>query len=192
VNGSPPKRRTVFTVPEFDWIVDVLEHDLTEVRPRFEVGQHPAFWVTERRGRLSKRSANEAFENARQAAGLPDDLDLHSLRHSMITHRSGAPARRMRHPPVPRASVPARHPATPATVHGHPRRALLLNRHGITVRPARNGALAALASDLPAAILADLLGLHVNTAVRWVTYARRDWTDYLALRAAEHKQTPKN
>jgi integrase len=85
-NGSPPKRRTVFTVPEMDWIVDVLDHYVTEVRPRFDVGQHPAFWVTERRGRLSKRSANEAFETARQAAGLPEELDLHSLRHSMITH----------------------------------------------------------------------------------------------------------
>ncbi len=85
-NGSPPKRRTVFTVPEMDWIVGVLEHYLTEVRPRFEAGNHPALWVTERCGRLSKRSANEAFETAREAAGLPAELDLHSLRHSMITH----------------------------------------------------------------------------------------------------------
>jgi hypothetical protein len=29
---------------------------------------------------------------------------------------------------------------------------------------------------------AGLLGLHVNTAVRWVIYARRDWTDCLAAR----------
>ena len=85
-NGSPPKRRTVFTVPEMDWIVGVLEHYLTEVRPRFDAGNHPALWVTERCGRLSKRSANEAFETAREAAGLPSELDLHSLRHSMITH----------------------------------------------------------------------------------------------------------
>jgi site-specific recombinase XerD len=42
--------------------------------------------VTERCGRLSKRSANDAFETAREAAGLPVELDLHSLRHSMITH----------------------------------------------------------------------------------------------------------
>jgi hypothetical protein len=63
-----------------------------------------------------------------------------------------------------------------------------LSRHGITVRAARNGALAAFAADLPAAILADLLGMHVNTAVRWVIYARRDWTDYLAARAAEHRK----
>ncbi len=85
-NGSPPKRRTVFTVPEMDWIVDVLDHYLTDVRPRFEVGNHPALWVTERCGRLSRRGANEAFETAREAAGLPTELDLHSLRHSMITH----------------------------------------------------------------------------------------------------------
>jgi hypothetical protein len=49
----------------------------------------------------------------------------------------------------------------------------------------RYGATAALATDLPAAILADLLGMHINTAIRWVTYTRRDWADYLAARAAE-------
>ncbi|MGH3192300.1 MAG: hypothetical protein ACRDPY_48345 [Streptosporangiaceae bacterium] len=65
-----------------------------------------------------------------------------------------------------------------------------LGRHGITVRAARNAALAALATDLPAAILADLLGLHVNTAVRWVTYARRDWAGYLAARAADLASAP--
>jgi integrase/recombinase XerD len=84
--GSPPKRRTVLTVPEMDWAVDVLEYYLTEVRPRFEVGRHPALWVTERGGRLSKRSADEAFAAARRAAGLPQELELHCLRHSYITH----------------------------------------------------------------------------------------------------------
>jgi len=85
-NGSPPKRRTVFTVPEMDWIVGVFDHYLTEVRPRFGVGGHPALWVTERCGRLSKRGVNEAFETVREAAHLPAGLDLRSLRHSMITH----------------------------------------------------------------------------------------------------------
>ncbi|MEU6265409.1 hypothetical protein [Saccharopolyspora shandongensis] len=42
--GSPPKRRTVFTVAEFDWIVDVLEHYLTEVRPLLMPVKHPAMW----------------------------------------------------------------------------------------------------------------------------------------------------
>jgi hypothetical protein len=67
-----------------------------------------------------------------------------------------------------------------------------LNRHGINARPARNGALAGLAADIPAAILADLLGMHINTAVRWVTHARRDWIDYLAARTAEHGKPIRN
>ena len=33
--GSPPKRRTVFTVPEMDWVVDVLDQWVSEIRPLF-------------------------------------------------------------------------------------------------------------------------------------------------------------
>ncbi len=84
--GGPPKRRTVLTVPEMDWIVGILGHYLDEVRPHFAAGAHPAFWLTERCGRISTRGVNEAFADARDAAGLPEELDLHSLRHSYITH----------------------------------------------------------------------------------------------------------
>lgn len=84
--GSPPKRRTVFTVPELDWIMPVLEHYLSEVRPLLAPGKHPAMWVTERCGRISRRRLNRAFETVRDLAGLPDELDLHSLRHSFVTH----------------------------------------------------------------------------------------------------------
>lgn len=85
-NGSPPKRRTVLTVPEMDWVAPVLDHYLSEVRPLMVPDKHPALWVTERRGRMSRRSINEAFETARQLAGLPAELDLHCLRHSYVTH----------------------------------------------------------------------------------------------------------
>ena len=57
-----------------------------------------------------------------------------------------------------------------------------LREHGIQSRSTRNTAIITLASDLPAPILADLLGLHITTAERWVGYARRDWTVYLAAR----------
>ncbi|MEV0136388.1 tyrosine-type recombinase/integrase [Dactylosporangium sp. NPDC050688] len=80
-NGSPPKRRTVLTVPEMDWVVPVLAQWVTEIRPQFGPGAHPALFVTERRGRLTDRAANFAFCAARDAAGLPDELDLHCLRH---------------------------------------------------------------------------------------------------------------
>jgi len=84
--GSPPKRRTVLMVPEMDWIVPVLEQWVDELRPRFGPGAHPALWMTERRGRVSNRVLNEAFAAARDAAGLPVELDLHCLRHSYVTH----------------------------------------------------------------------------------------------------------
>ncbi|MEU1301637.1 tyrosine-type recombinase/integrase [Streptomyces shenzhenensis] len=93
--GSPPKRRTVLTVPEMEWIVDILDEWITELRPRLSPGRHPALWVTERIGRVSPRSVNEAFVTAREAAGLDEDLDLHCLRHSYITRLTefGYPAR---------------------------------------------------------------------------------------------------
>lgn len=85
-NGSPPKRRTVLTVHEMDWIVDVLDHWVTEVRPAFRPGKLPALFVTERAGRMSLRGVNTAFEQARKDAELPEELDLHALRHSYVTH----------------------------------------------------------------------------------------------------------
>ncbi|MFY9931114.1 MAG: hypothetical protein WAK82_24255 [Streptosporangiaceae bacterium] len=71
--------------------------------------------------------------------------------------------------------VPGRH----LSVNGLVRQ---LNTCGIQARIGRSAALINLAADLPAAILADLLGLHINTAVRWVKRARRDWASYLAAR----------
>ena len=58
-----------------------------------------------------------------------------------------------------------------------------LRRLGPGHRTARNSALIALAAELPAPVLASLLGLHLNTAVRWTQYAQTDWAAYLAARA---------
>jgi hypothetical protein len=58
-----------------------------------------------------------------------------------------------------------------------------LARHGIAVLPARNSARLALADELPAAILADLTGIRIDTAVRWSHRAQHDWTGFVAARA---------
>ncbi|WP_228769862.1 tyrosine-type recombinase/integrase [Actinokineospora alba] len=84
--GGPPKRRTVLTVPEMDWIVEVLNQWREEIRPLFSPAAHPAMWVTERRGRISINYLNEMFTRTRQDAGLDGVHDLHSLRHSYVTH----------------------------------------------------------------------------------------------------------
>jgi site-specific recombinase XerD len=86
IRGSPPRRRTVLTVPEFDWVTDVLAQWLADIRPLLSPGQHPAMWVTERRGRISVRYLNNVFARISSDAGLPETADLHSLRHSYVTH----------------------------------------------------------------------------------------------------------
>ncbi|WP_326830041.1 hypothetical protein OIE13_12625 [Streptosporangium sp. NBC_01810] len=77
-------------------------------------------------------------------------------------------------------------PGRPAAPSGFSRKLL---DHGIDARPARNAALIALLEDVPPPILADLLGLHINTVVRWANIARRDWTDYLAARDQDTTNT---
>ena len=126
------------------------------------------------------RDGNTYLTTGRHPILLPPRLG--ALMRMLATQ---PPNRLMIHhgPQAPRWLFPGRVPGQPIDNHSLTNR---LNRHGISARLARNGALAALAADLPAAILADLLGMHINTAVRWVTYVRRDWTDYLAARAAEH------
>lgn len=79
--GGVAKRRTVLTVPEMDWVVPILEQRFDELRGLFRPGSHPAVWVTERCGRMSRRAINDAFASARDTAGLAGELDLHRLRH---------------------------------------------------------------------------------------------------------------
>jgi len=90
--------------------------------------------------------------------------------------------------PGPRWLFPGIGPGKPTSTHGMTQK---LGRHGIPVRTARNAALAALATDLPSPILADLTGMHRHTAIRWVLYARRDWAEYLAARAKEEADAEK-
>lgn len=80
-------------------------------------------------------------------------------------------------------------PGKPISTHGMTQK---LNRHGILVRTARNGALVALAADLPSSILADVTGMHRHTALRWVAYARRDWAEYLAVRISDDEDDSEN
>ena len=63
-------------------------------------------------------------------------------------------------PDAPRWLFPGRVPGQPIDNHSLTNR---LNRHRISARPARNGALMALAADLPANIIADLLRACTST-----------------------------
>ena len=65
-------------------------------------------------------------------------------------------------------------PITPARL-GERLRAL-----GIYAMTGRRAALTSLAAQLPAAVLADLLGITPGTAVRWIHHAGGDWNNYAA------------
>ena len=86
--GSGPRRRTVLTVPEFDWVVGQLEYWLSpDGRKRFATADRSAsMWPSERSGSTVYRNFDRAFQRIRKAAGLPDELSLHTLRHSYVTH----------------------------------------------------------------------------------------------------------
>ena len=52
--------------------------------------------------------------------------------------------------------------------------------HGIHPRKSRTAALFALASQIPAPVLADIAGITPNAAIRWAALAARDWSRYIA------------
>jgi hypothetical protein len=55
-----------------------------------------------------------------------------------------------------------------------------LRQLGIQSGPSRSTALYKIATDLPAAILARMLGIHISVAVAWQRASGGDWTTYAA------------
>ena len=75
-------------------------------------------------------------------------------------------------------------PITPARLAGR------LRALGIPVQAGRRAALTGLAAQLPAAVLADTLGLQPRTAVRWMHDAGADWNRYAADLARTRNHQP--
>lgn len=66
-----------------------------------------------------------------------------------------------------------------------------LRQIGLYAGQARSTALFQLASEMPAAILARLLGIHISVAVKWQRASAGDWTAYAAdvSRRGDHRST---
>lgn len=86
MRGSPPKRRSVLTVPLFDWAVESLRQWIEEVRPLAAASDCSVLWPSERGSGLTASTVSTAFTRARKELGLADGLDFHSLRRSYVTH----------------------------------------------------------------------------------------------------------
>lgn len=55
-----------------------------------------------------------------------------------------------------------------------------LRQLGLRPGQSRSTALFQLATDLPAALLARMLGIHISVAVAWQRASNGDWTNYAA------------
>jgi hypothetical protein len=86
---------------------------------------------------------------------------------------SGPVLAALRSGPHVQRAMPGLHPSEP-----YP--AAQLAARGLYARQARNTALAAFASDLPAPVMADLLVMRINTAVTWGQTVKRDWYSFAA------------
>lgn len=86
MRGSPPKRRSVLTVPLTGWAVECLEQWVEEIRPCGSGEDMAALWPTERRGRVTADALTKEFTDLRKGLGLSEGIDFHSLRRSYVTH----------------------------------------------------------------------------------------------------------
>jgi hypothetical protein len=74
-------------------------------------------------------------------------------------------------------------PGRQAGRHQHPEYLRVrLSKLGIDCRAQRRAALLQLASQVPAAVLADMLNIAPSTAAKWVDWAGGNWTNYAAER----------
>ena len=91
--------------------------------------------------------------------------------------RDGRPYTGVGTPSTTRWLFPGLQPGRPLTAA---RLGDRLRKLGIRAQPGRRAALTHLAAQLPAAVIANLLGIHPTTAVHWVHDAGGDWNRYAA------------
>jgi len=104
---------------------------------------------------------------------IPEPLG--ALLNELATHRR--PYTGVGTPAATAWLFPGLHPGRPL----HPGQlGKRLRRLGIHTLPGRRAALLHLASQIPAAVLADILHIHPTTAVHWVNAAGGDWSNYAA------------
>ena len=116
---------------------------------------------------------------------LPTPLD--SLVNELVSTRK-RPGTSLIHAPSDWL-FPGRWSARPLTEDALARR---LQGHGLKPRQNRNTALFALAAEVPAAILAKTLGIHIKAAVQWQKISSGDWTTYAAAVSRRDSDHPRH
>jgi hypothetical protein len=109
----------------------------------------------------------------REPVLLPEPLDALVLQ--LVATRHGHAA--IGDPGTSPWLLPGGQPGQPISAYQLAER---LRQLGIQPGPSRSAALFQLATDLPAAVLARLLGIHITVAVAWQRASAGDWATYAA------------
>ncbi len=110
---------------------------------------------------------------------------LAAATHQLITE--GRSYRGIGSPPATTWLFPGHLPGRPITPA---QLGVRLRAIGIYAQTGRRAALLSLAAQLPAAVLAALLGLHETTAAKWTHQAAGDWSHYAAELARTRNHQP--
>lgn len=132
---------------------------------------------------VTRRDNQTFIRLGRHDAPVPDPLA--EATHELINN--GRSHRGVGSPPATTWLFPGHLPARPITAARLGER---LRAIGIYAQTARRAALLDLAAQLPAAVLADLLGMHETTAAKWMHQAGGDWSRYAAQLAGDHPHQP--
>jgi hypothetical protein len=147
----------------------------TQVGPCQSLRPYRSFCQLIRPGSGSSRAATCSFSAiASQATGRNDWQDASST--GARANLDGKPARDVS--PLNKARAGQR--GGPGQPISPSRMAERLRQLGIHPGQARSTALFQLATDLPAALLARMLGIHIKVAVAWQHASAGDWTSYAA------------
>ncbi len=178
---GPPRHTGTATDPDQRWaqLARLLHDDSLNTVDRITgcllllFGQQQSRIATMTTDQVIRRDGEVFVRFGRHEVPIPPPLQ--ALLLELINH--GKPYVGIGSPPDNRWLFPGLLPGRPITAS---RLADRLRTLGIPTQAGRRAALIDLATQLPAAVLADLVNLHPTTAVKWTHQAGGDWTRYAA------------
>ncbi|MGH3548595.1 MAG: hypothetical protein ACRDQU_10905 [Pseudonocardiaceae bacterium] len=187
----PPRHTGTATDPDQRWtqLARLLHDDSLDTLDRVTgcllllLGQQQSRIATMTTDRVIHRDGEVFIRSGRHELPIPEPLQ--ALLLELINHRK--PYVGIGSPTSSPWLFPGLLPGRPITAS---RLADRLRTLGIPTQAARRAALIDLATQLPAAVLANLVNLHPTTAVKWTHQAGGDWTRYAAELARTRNHIP--
>jgi uncharacterized protein (DUF885 family) len=168
------------------WMQELAERTISELHgTHFDIPQ-PAHRIEAviaptNDGGISYTGPSEDWSRpGRMCWSVPDGVEAFpTWKEVTVVYHEGVPGHHLQtsHAMAQRESLNRDRPGSSLTEDALAQR---LHAIGISPRQGRSTALFALAAEVPAAILAKTLGIHVQVAIQWQKISAGDWTAYAA------------